>query len=264
MSRVPGYRLLAGCALALLLGACGTTKTGDMRTESDNTTDQNRASIRLQLASGYYERGQHEVALDEVKKAIVFDPNNAEAYGMRGLIYMAMNEPERADESFLYALKLAPQNPDLSNNYGSFLCKTGRAKESIAYFDTALGIRNYRSPVSALNNAGSCSMKIKDSFNAERYLLQAMKLQPDVAPTNANLARIYLERGDLERAGFYVGRLAKLVKVEDMSADLLWLSARIQHKLGDKALVASLGTQLRRHHAKSPEYAAFQRGAFNE
>jgi type IV pilus assembly protein PilF len=269
-ARFPGriWRGLAACAMALLLGACagglGGSGGQELATASDQTQEQKRAQIRLQLAVGYYEQGQLEVALDEAKLALQANPDYADAYGVRALIYMRMGEQALAKDNFLRALKLAPRNPDLSNNYGSFLCQNGQAKESIAYFDAALANRSYQSPADALNNAGSCSMKLHDNAGAERYLLQALKFAPDIAATNANLARVYYERRDHARAGFYIGRLGKVAKPDSLTADVLWLAAKVQHKLGDTGAVDSLGTQLRRHHPGSPEYAAFQRGGFDE
>jgi type IV pilus assembly protein PilF len=52
--------------------------------------------------------------------------------------------------------------------------------------------------------------------------------------------------------------------VDTLSADTLWLAIRVQHKLGDAGAEAGWVTQLRRHHAGSVEYAAYQRGAFDE
>lgn len=257
---------LAACAVALLLGGCagGPSGQAELATASDQTSAQKRAQIRMQLAIGYYEQGQLEVALDEIKLALQADPEYADGYGVRALIYMRMEEFALAEDNFLRALKLAPANPELSNNYGSFLCQNGRARESIAYFEAALKSRTYQWKAKALNNAGSCSLKFKDNAAAERYLLQAVKLEPDIAATNANLARIYYERREYVRAGFYIDRLGKSTKPENLSADVLWLAARVQHRLGDAGAVDSLGTQLRRHHPGSPEHAAFQRGAFDE
>ncbi len=257
---------LAACGLAVLLGACagGTSGQAELATASDQTAAQKRAQIRMQLAIGYYEQGQLAVALDEIKLALLADPGYADGYGVRALIYMGMEEFALAEDNFLRALKLAPGNPDLSNNYGSFLCQNGRARESIAYFETALKSRTYQWKAKALNNAGSCSLKMKDNVGAERYLLQALKLDPDIAATNANLARIYYERREYVRAGFYIARLGKTAKPESLTADVLWLSAKVQYRLGDTGAVDSVGTQLRRHHASSPEYASFQRGAFDE
>jgi type IV pilus assembly protein PilF len=52
--------------------------------------------------------------------------------------------------------------------------------------------------------------------------------------------------------------------MESLTADVLWLAIKVQHKLGDTAAEAGWATQLRRHHPGSTEYAAYQRGAFDE
>ncbi|UMR30473.1 type IV pilus biogenesis/stability protein PilW [Massilia sp. MB5] len=261
------YARLAAFGLAGLLCGCAAPDTkvkADLPTASDQTSAQKRAEIRMQLAVGYYEQGQYAVALDEVKKAIVAAPESADAYGMRALIYMAMGEAALAGDSFQHALKLAPHNPEISNNYGSYLCQTGKVGESFKYFDAALGNRAYQSPATALNNAGDCALKLKDFAQAEKYLLPALQLTPDLAITNINLARVYYERRDYPRAGFFITRLGKVAKTDSLTADVLWLAIKVQHKLGDTGAEQGWATQLRRHHSASSEYAAYQRGAFDE
>ncbi len=248
--------LLAGCAGSRLSGA-----QDELPTSSDQTDNQKRARIRLQLAIGYYEQRQMPVALDEIKQALLADPDFSDAYNVRGLIYMEMGETRLAEENFLHAIRLAPNNPDLSNNYGWFLCQNGRVSQSIPYFDATLKNRAYQSPVKALNNAGVCSLKLKDQVAAERYFSQAFQYEPGNPATNANLARIYYERRDYERARFYIGRVTK---ADVMNADVLWLAIKVEHKLGDRAAETSLATQLRRRHPTSPEFASYQRGAFDE
>ncbi|WP_374582455.1 type IV pilus biogenesis/stability protein PilW [Pseudoduganella sp.] len=262
------FKCLAAVALAGVLAGCATGQSPsgleDLKTASDMTAAQKRAEIRLQLAAGYFEQGNYPVALDEVKKAIAADPQSVNGYSLRAIIYMRMNEKALANDSFLQALKLAPGDPDVNNNYGSFLCQGDRIKESFKHFDAALANRNYQSPAGAMNNAGSCALKIKDYDLAEKYLLPALQLAPDVPETSAGLARVYYARRDYPRASFFVTRLAKAAKLDSLPADVLWLAIKVQHKMGDQASEQSFATQLRRHHAASPEYAAYQRGAFDE
>lgn len=265
-------RLAAMGVLAAALTACAggpaptaaPAPTGELRTASDTTSAEKRAGIRLQLAVGYFQEGKYEVALDEIKQALAADPQSAEAYGLRGLVYNAMGETARAENSFKEALALAPGNPDLQNNYGSFLCQTGRAPESIRFFEAALNNRSYRTPASALVNAGTCSLKMKNNDAAERYLLDALRVAPDLPVVNASLARIYHERRDSTRAGFFINRLTSTAKLDSLSADVLWLAIRVTHKAGDRTTEASLVSQLAKRFPSSPEYAAFQRGAFDE
>jgi type IV pilus assembly protein PilF len=257
--------LAAVLASAAFLSGCASGPAaipqGEQPASADQAENRRRAQIRLQLAVGYYEQRQMAVALDEIRQALIADPSFAEAYVMRGLLYMDMGEIKFADESFLQALKLSPNTPDFNNNYGWFLCQNGREKESIAYFDAALKNRGYQSPAKALNNAGICSMKLKNRAAAERYFSQAFQYDPGNPTTNSNLARIYYDQGDYERARFYIGRV---MKSDVMTAEVLWLAIKIERKLGDRAAETSLATQLRRRHGGSAEFAAYQRGAFDE
>lgn len=250
--------VLLGCANK---GPGALTSQVELPTQSDRTSDQRRAQIRLELAVDYYQQHQLPVALDEIKKALQADPDLSDAYGVRALIYMDMGETQLADENFGRAIRLAPNNPDLTNNYGWFLCQNGRAAESIGYFEATLKSRSYQYPSKALNNAGLCSLKLKNPAAAERYFKQAFQFDPGNASAALNLAKIHYERKEYERAQFYTGRL---LKSDEFSAEILWLAVKSEHKLNDRMAEASLGTQLRRRFPTSPETAAYLRGAFDE
>ena len=263
MKRIWNCLAIATLSLGLLAG-CASPQGGtqaDLPTSSDQTEAQQRARIRLQLAIGYYQQRQLPIALDEVKQALQADPNFADAYSVRGLIYMDMGENRLAEDNFTQALKLSPNNPDFNNNYGWLLCQTGRERQSIPYFEAALKIRNYQSPAKALNNAGVCSLKLGDRVAAEKYLNQAFHQDPSNPSTSAGLGQVYFEKGDFQRARFYIG---KALKAELMSPEVLWLAIKTERKLGDRAAELSLANQLRRRHPGSAEYAAYERGAFNE
>ena len=264
---------MAAAAVLSLLAGCVTQPGGnpssdrepgasrELQTSSDLTDAQRRARIRLQLAVAYYGGGQLEVALDEVKQAISSDPEFADAYSMRGLIYMDMGENRLADDNLQRALRLAPNNPDIANNYGWFLCQNGREKESIAYFQSALKSRSYLSPAKALTNAGVCSVKLKDRVSAERYFLQSFQFEPGNPLTNVNLAMLALGRNDIEHARFYIDLVTK---VDVLSADVLWTAIKVERKLGNRVSETNLVTQLRRRYPGSAEYASYQRGVFDE
>ena len=262
--------VLAAAAAVLVLAGCANGGGGlggprELKTASDQTAQEKRATIRMQLAVGYYQDGKYAIALDEIKQAIAANPDYADAYGVRALIYTKMNEVPLAEENYQRALRLAPRNPDLANNYGSFLCaEGGKPAQAMTYFDTALNNPNYATPVSALVNAGNCSLKTKQLAAAERYFTDALRYDPDLAQTNAGLARVFYERRNYERAGFFINRLTTTSKLDALSAETLWLAIRVARKLGDRTLEASLTGQLQRRFPGSTEYTAFQRGAFDE
>lgn len=254
--------VLASCLLAACAGPGGDAPR-ELKTASDQTAFEKRAQIRLQLAISYYQDRKYEIALDEIKQAIAAAPDFADAYSVRALIYTAMGENALADENYRHALRLAPRNPDLANNYGLFLCDAGgKPDEAMKYFESALASRAYASPAKALTNAGNCSLKLKQIDAAERYLLEALRYDPELPAIQAGLARVYFERRDVTRAEFFINRLTEAAKPESLPADVLWLAIRVKHMVGDRSTEATLAAQLRKRFPGSPEYAAFERGAF--
>jgi type IV pilus assembly protein PilF len=265
--RMAGFKsaVLSAVVLVFFVTGCASTESGsgqgELQTSSDQSENQRRAQIRMQLAIGYFQQGQFNVALDEIKQALQADPNYSDAYSVRALIYMEMGETALAQDNFQRAMKLAPSNPDLNNNYGWFLCQNGQEKQSIAYFEAALRSRAYQSPVKALNNAGACSLKMKDRVAAERYLTEAFRLEPANLEINTNLAKLHYARGEYQRARSYISRATKS---DPVSADVLWTAIKVERKLDNRPAENSFAIQLRRRYPNSPELAAYLRGAFDE
>ncbi|MFZ6780085.1 type IV pilus biogenesis/stability protein PilW [Undibacterium sp. Ji83W] len=251
--------------VALSLSACASRRLEGDRPEENMSAEkqdaQKRASIRMQLAVGYYQQGQLKVALEEIRQVLVIAPDLVDAFSLRALIFMDMGEKQLSEDNFLHALKLAPGNSDIGNNYGWFLCLNGREKQGLVYLDSAIKDPAYTAPGKALNNAGLCSLRMKDSIGAERYFMQGLREDPGNPAINANLADVLYKRGEYKQARFYIGRV---LKFEVLAADVLWLAMKIEKKLGDEAALNSLGTQLRRRHPNSKEFSLYQRGVFDE
>jgi type IV pilus assembly protein PilF len=251
----------------VLLSACANKshlegpQQGAKNPTTESVDKSKRADIRLQLAVNYYQQGQYKVALEEVKQALASSPEFADAYSVRALIFSAMGEKDLAEENFLYALKVAPNNSEIANNYGLFLCQNGREKQGIAYFEKVIKDPRYPNPAKVLNNAGSCSLRLKDVVAAERYFRQGFREDPSNPLIAANLAKVSYEKREYVEADFYIQRV---LKAEIYAADVLWLGIKIKTKTGDQEAANALGTQLRRRYPESDEYARYKRGAFNE
>lgn len=219
-----------------------------------------RAQIRIDLAAGYYQQRAFAPALEELRAALAIDANSAQAYGMLGLVYMELGEQTRAEDGFRQALKIAPEESDLLNNYGWFLCQTGRPDQALEQFQAALKNPLYATPARPLHNAGICSLRIGDQVGAESFFLRSFQLDPRNPVSMYNLAEINLKRGDLDRARFYSRRL---LDTYPPSAETLWLAIRIERKGGDRDSFNSLSAQLRRLFPGSREAEFLQRGSFD-
>lgn len=252
-------------ALAGLAGCAGPTAPGAMRndimTDSDEPEARRRARIRLELAVGYFEQGQTTVALDELKQALNTDPSYADAYNMRGLIYMRLNDMALAEESFRRALSLKPGDPDTQHNLGWLQCQRGRYLEAGQQFSLALANPTYGGRAKTWMAQGLCQLRDGKPAAAEQSLLRSYELDAGNPITGYNLAQLLLDKGELVRAQFYVRRINNS---ELANAESLWLGMKIERRLKNADAVTQLGSQLKKRFGSSKESAAFERGAFDE
>jgi type IV pilus assembly protein PilF len=258
--------LLAGLCM---VSACTTTTTVNGVTVPDarpsaqqaESDPRKRAEIRLQLAASYYQKGQLSIALEEVRRALQADPNYGLAHSMLGLIYLDLGDRREAEASYAQALRLDPNNPEVLNNHGWYLCQTGHERDSIDFFQRAAGNRLYRTPGLAMQNAGLCMLRVQDTGAAEGFLRRSFELDAANPITKYQLARLYLANKQVDRANFYYGLLEK---GPNAPAELLWLGLRIARANADLRLERQLADELRRRFPNSAEAAALARGAFDE
>lgn len=259
------WRPLSAAVLAGLT-ACAAPVVNDQqgapRTDFDSTDADRRAAPRLELAGGYFARGQYKTALDEIKQVLAVKPNMREAINMRGLIYAAMGETQLADENFRQALQLYPQDPDTLHNYGWFLCQQKRWPAAQTQFDLALAQSSYRAPARTWLAKGVCAASVGRMSEAEQSLQKAFEFDPASPVVAYNLADVLYRGQKYERAQFYIRRVN--AKTEQSNAQSLWLALRIERRMGNSAGVDELSQLLRRRHPQSPELQALDGGRFDE
>ncbi len=250
-----------GCATKTTV----TESVGDGRdiiTASDESDASKRARLRMELASAYFGRGQMTTALDQVKLALQAEPNLADAYNLRGLIYANLGDEKLAEESFKRALQLNPRDVDTMQNFGYYLCQKKRYPEAAAMFDQALAIPQYRDQSRTLLTKGVCEAFAGQLPESEATLLRAYQLDPANPSTAVNLSEVLFRRGDYERARFYIRRVNAVPSLA--GSQTLWLAARIEQRLGNRSGAQEFGDQLRRRFPDSREAASFERGNFDE
>ncbi|RZJ07690.1 MAG: type IV pilus biogenesis/stability protein PilW [Rubrivivax sp.] len=250
---------------SLLLAACANTGTApaadrEIKTDSDQTDADRRAAIRLELAQGYFSRGQFNTALDELKLALQAKPDMREAMNLRGLVYAAMGDMPLAEETFRRALAVYPNDPDTLHNYGWFLCRQQRWQTADSLFDQALAQPTYRAPARTLLAKGVCEARSGRMLIAEKTLSRAFELDAGSPVIAVNLSEVLFRNNDLERARFYVKRVND--QSDQLNAQSLWLQLRVERKLGNTAAVDDLGMQLRRKFPQAPETQALDAGRY--
>lgn len=265
--------LLCGAGLAVLLGAsqlggCATSADGssakpgaDIVTDSDEPETRKRARLRLELAVGYFEQGQTTVALDELKQALAADPNFADAYNLRGLVYMRLNEGQLAEESFKRALMLSPRDANVMHNYGWLLCQQGRYPQSQQVLAQAIAVPLYAGRAKSWMAQGLCQVRAGLLPEGELSLQRAYEIEPGNPITGYNLADLLYKRGEFARSQFYIRRINNS---ELANAETLWLGIKIERRMENRDAMQQLGTQLKKRFAQAKETLSYERSAFDE
>ncbi|MCL2635714.1 MAG: type IV pilus biogenesis/stability protein PilW [Betaproteobacteria bacterium] len=252
--RLAGMLCAALCACAVQAQSYGdsTIQPGDPRS---------KAKIHTELGAAYYQVGNPGVALEHLATALKADSDFFQAYSVRGLVHGSLKEYDKAEQDFQQALKIAPNDPEVNNNYGWFLCDIGKERQSIGYFLNALKSPLYETPDIAYANAGACALKSGDLDGAQHYLLQALQLSRDGgASARLQLAKLFYLRGNLDESRIYLNEVMK--QVDSPTADALWLAVRLERKLGNKGAESGFAAQLRGRYPTSPEYQEFLKGNF--
>lgn len=218
-----------------------------------------RAKAHTDLGSLYFQNGNLIVALEELTLAAAIDPEYAPAFSTRGLVLYHVKEFESAENDFRRALSLDEKNPDINNNYGWYLCHTGKAKESIAYFERAFRNSLYQTPGIAYLNAGACQIVAGDFDQAEDLLRKSLRLMPGNPEVLYQLADVSYKRGNFDAAKKH---LREVFRLSDSGPEMLWLMLRVERRLGNHQDERSLAAQLRRRYPDSPEHEELLKGNF--
>jgi type IV pilus assembly protein PilF len=252
--------LLGGCAAPTLGTAAasaagavvGNKLVGQPPTQAAEAKPdvKQAARLRVELASLYLTQGSIGTALEEALSATKLDPENPHAFNLLGLINMQLKDDVQATLSFERALRIDPNDPDVNNNYGWFLCERGKHGESIKYFMTALRSPLYTNADRTLANAGVCSRRRGDDASARKFFEQALAARANQPTALSNLAEMSFAAGQVKDARKFLDRF---MQVAPPTADVLWLGVRVERIMGDRQAEAIYAQQLRRLFPNAPE-----------
>ena len=253
--------LLVLAAFAGALAGCASQTVTESRQVSGPNAPQDarrRAEVHTGLAAEYYQRGNLTVALAETRAAITDDPTYAAAHNMQGLVYMQLREDPAAREAFERAMRLAPENSEILNNYGWFLCLRNDNARGMDFIMRAVQDQRYATPEKALLSAGLCMRRQNKNSEAEEYLRRAVLIRPDLIGALFTLAAITYERGAYKDAEIYISRYSRM---GPQTVDALALGVKIARGNRDKASEDSYLQQLRRLYPEDPQTRELLQGA---
>lgn len=157
----------------LLIGGCVTEGVPVAEPASDEVA----ARANIDLAVGYIEQGRPELAIPIAERALELEPRSTDAHSTIAVAYDMTGDSELAEEHHRRATQLAPSDANTQNSFAVFLCRQNRWQEAAPYFQRAVANAGRESPVSFLNNAGTCALAGGDLAAAEAQFRAALDFE---------------------------------------------------------------------------------------
>jgi type IV pilus assembly protein PilF len=217
---------------ALAMAACA----------SNSTKSQDAAKYNAQLGIAYLHQGDLVLAKEKLDRALAQNPKDPSVHSALALLHDRMGNQDKADAEFRTALRLAPHDPDILNNYAVYLCRTGRTNEGVRYFEEAAHNASYRTPEAAYTNAGVCLRTAKRDEEAKANFLHALEIRPNFAEAAYQMSELEFQRGRLSDARAQIDRYLGSFEA---TPDLLLLGVRVARAQGDKVAAERYARRLR-------------------
>ncbi len=233
--------------LILMLGLTA----GCVTVDPQQTNDEAASNVNTELAWGYLQQRDFETANAKLKKALGYNPKNARANYLYGVLQEELGQKEQAEKYYKLATRLDPKNSNAAYVYGRFLCRNQREAESEQYFLSAVKDPFYKVPELSLTSAAICMMQIKEYQKAEKHLGRVLADKGNYPPALFNMAKLKFELGNFEQADLFIDQYHRLAKA---TAETLWLAIRTELELDADSDVSELAQRLGTEFPDSQEY----------
>jgi type IV pilus assembly protein PilF len=224
-------RYVFALALLLLAACASNSNRPTSNYKSAETESEKAASINKQLGTVYLRQGQLALAKEKLERAEKYNPRDPEIHSVLALLYEKLDNQSEADSHYKTAIRLAPKNPQILNNYAAYLCQHGRTEEGVKRFLEAARNPLYRTPEMAYSNAGVCLRGAKRYDEAANAFARALQIRPNFAEAAFQYADLQMERGQIAQGR---EQLDKYLSAHEATADLLLLGVRFARAQGDR------------------------------
>jgi len=240
--RRAGIVVLAS-VIALVMAGCASQRKNERHRED-------ASNYNTQLGIDYLNAGDVPLAKEKLDRALKEAPNNPRVHTARAMLFDRMRLPAQADSEYQVALRLAPNDPDVSNNYAVYLCQIGKDAEGVKRFEAVARNALYLTPWVAYTNAGVCSHANKHDDVAIANFKQALQLRPNFSEAAFQLASLQFSRGDLAGAR---SSIDTFLGAFDETPDLLLLGVRVAKAQNDRVALVLYSRKLRLNFPSSPQ-----------
>lgn len=232
----------------LMLSVAGCTSTSSMSSKPRPASA--RAEVHTQLAWSYLQRGQYDVAREELNSALEIDGGSSRAHHIYGLLYNTLGEFSDAQKHFSRAVALNSNNLDAQEDYAGFLCKNGKTEAGVKRYQRVIENPRNNQVSMTRTRVGLCLLGSGKIDEAESFFRDALDSDPSLSIALSAMARISYETGR------YLSGRAYVQRYFDIGPDdpqVLYYASNIERKLGDNDSAEAYAEELQRLFPKSRE-----------
>ena len=242
------------------LSSCATVD-GQKAVKKRNPNFKQAAELNVKLAVGYIQRKEYKPAKDKLLKAIEQDPDYLPGYKTLAYLYAFLGLTDKAENMYDEASDISPDDSDLLNSHGAFLCSINKLDEAQEKLSAAYKNPFYETAYLAESNAGSCYIKSGEYRKAERLLRKSLRVKPDIPGSLISMAEVGVKTERFLMARAYIQRYHS---VHAVSAESLWIQAQAERALGAKDHYMKIARQLVKDFPDSDESGWVEAQARNE
>lgn len=146
----------------------------------------------------HYVREEYKEAINNVKQAIEYAPDNAVYSFNLGNIYQQAEDIEAAKGAYLAAISNEPANAEYRYELANMLDANGQAENAVEYYEQAVLLE----PDNAFIHLdfGACYQALQQWGKALAQYQSALSLEPTLAQAHNNMGSIFQTHGELDKA----------------------------------------------------------------
>ena len=190
----------------------------------------NRALTIFNRAKQLHSEGKLDEAIVEYRASAKLDPENPWILNAMGLAMTSARDFEGAEKVFRQALKLNADLTDVHNNLGVLYSEMGQTERAFEEFTVVVRDPSYPTPEKALFNMGALYFRDQNYELALMYYKRSVEKQPKFAMGYRGLGEIHLALGEPEMA---FDRFEEALEQSPDDLPSLYELARLYEEQGD-------------------------------
>ncbi|NJL25160.1 MAG: tetratricopeptide repeat protein [Calothrix sp. SM1_5_4] len=223
-----------------------------------NRESRERATLHMQIGTGFLSQGQYPQAMSELLKAERLDPDNPAILNNLGLAYYVRGRWAQAEQKFERAITKAPNFSDAKNNLARVFIDRERFIDAIKILREVEGDLTYPFPEKTYSNLGMAYFLSGHYQKAEEYLAKSLQIRRQSCTTANYYGRTLLEMKRIQQSAEVLDQAVEFCRPTKFE-DPLYFSAMSYFSLGEKEKSRARLEELLKEYPKS-KYVAKAKG----